>query len=204
MKIIQAFRDDSLKCGFPTREACLNYLRKSYSIHSKLCETIIYTDADGAEYLSRKAPEINIKVIDFEQIDSRFWNLPKLQVQELQTEPYIHVDIDATLFELPNTDKSVITEMLRRNFVMTQFHHLQLSPKPYLPCSGLIGFNDMDLKNKYIKLAIELVRNWPLKFVDFESMWNVEELSLANICEISDFYELPEETFEHLQGGQKK
>ena len=204
MKIIQTFKDESLKCGFPTRESCLNYLRKSYSIHSKLCETIIYTDADGGEYLKNKAPELNINIIDFEYIDGRFWNLPKLQVQTLQIEPYIHVDIDAMLYYIPETDKPIITEMSRSNFIMTQFSLVGLQPKTFLPCSGLIGFNDMDLQKYYINEAIKMIRNWNLRLVDFESLWTVEELLLANISEKDEWYELDKNKFEHLQGGMKK
>ena len=204
MKIIQTFKDESLRCGFPTKDSCLNYLKKSYSIHSKLCETIIYTDADGGEYLKSKLPEINIQVIEFEYIDGRFWNLPKLQVQALQEEPYIHVDIDATLFEIPVTDKQVITEMVRSNHLMFQYHALGLQPKVFLPCSGLIGFNDMDLQKQYIASAINMIRNWDLHYVDFESLWTVEELLLANISEKEEWFELDKNKFEHLQGGMKK
>ena len=204
MKIIQTFKDESFRCGFPTKESCLNYLKKSYSIHSKLCETIIYTDTDGYNYLSSKLPELNLQVIDFEYIDGRFWNLPKLQAQSIQKEPYIHVDIDATLFELPVTDKKVITEMIRSNHIMFQYHKLGLQPKVFLPCSGLIGFNDISLQKEYIKSAIDMIRNWDLHYVDFESLWTVEELLLANISDKEDWFELDKNNFEHLQGSKKK
>lgn len=205
MRIIQTFKDESLKCGFPTRESCIEYLKKSLAIHTAICETLIYTDQQGYEHLSKYLPIENLVLTEFEHIDGRFWNLCKLQTQLLQGDVIaIHVDIDATMYEWPVTDKPVITEGLRGNFVMQQYSRVGLYPRPLIPCSGLLGFKDIALRDYYIATAIKMIREWSLEYVDDESRITVEELSLANICEISDFYELPKGTFEHLQGGQKK
>ena len=102
------------------------------------------------------------------------------------------------------TDKKVITEMVRSNHIMFQYHKLGLQPKVFLPCSGLIGFNDIKLQKEYINKSIDMIRNWDLHYVDFESLWTVEELLLANISDYEDWFELDKTKFEHLQGSKKK
>jgi len=49
-----------------------------------------------------------------------------------------------------------------------------------------------------------MIRNWDLHYVDFESLWTVEELLLANISDKEDWFELDKNNFEHLQGSKKK
>ena len=203
MRIIQTFVDENFKCGFPTKKSCLKYLRASYAVHAVMCETVIYTDADGGAYLAEFAPELNIQVFEYDHIDDRFWNLPKLQTQALQTDAYIHVDIDATLFELPATFKH-ITERFGVCASLSQCFNVGIAPAIKRPLSGLIGFSDMQFKALYINTAIEHITNWPLKSVDEESIITVEELLLINISDATDWFELPAGTFEHLQGGQKK
>jgi len=99
----------------------------------------------------------------------------------------------------------VLTELLRGNVIYTHYHALGLRPELRLICSGILGFRNIEFANRYALRAIEMIRNYPLTLVDFESLWSIEELLLTNMAndEGVKVYELPDGSYEHLQGGRK-
>lgn len=211
MRVIQTyctFDGFKLRGGFETPRAMIAYLKESFKRNSTVTGYYtMFTDSWGADVLTQFICDDMLKVIEFPVIDDRFWNVCKLQSQSLMDEPYIHVDLDATLFELPSIDCDVITEMIRPASVGVEASILGLNHNPNIICSGLIGFNDIDFKNSYLNAALDLIKksgNYP---VNFEMMWGVEELLLSNMVKESGktVFDLRKNNikYEHLQGKRK-
>jgi len=211
MNLVQVYntsKGQNYNVGFTDRYDMVDYLRKSVSVHRQLFDSVeIYADSAGSAFLEENGiPKDCMVSFDFERIDGRFANLGKLQVHAAQSDPYIMCDIDARIDILPDWDGyDILTEMKRGKVVYTQFHALGLRPELWLICSGIIGFRDTELARRYACRAIDMIRNWPMALVDFESLWSVEELLLTNMAntENKTVYELLDGSFEHLQGGRK-
>ncbi|MCK9445788.1 hypothetical protein M0Q50_02720 [bacterium] len=209
MKIIQTyntFGGERLNAGFSTLRSMKLYLKNSYKIHKELSDYIMYTDLEGYEKIKDIISQEHIIIFDFPIIDDRIIYIGKFQVQEIQTEPYIHVDIDATLFELPSTDSDIITEKLRSCNFSKEVVQLNISIDNigWIICSGLIGFNDIEFKNMYIKEIYEklkIIKN--IHDITFTLCYTLEEVLLKRLCIDNNktIYEL--NNYEHIQGKLK-
>jgi hypothetical protein len=212
MKIIQTlytWGGERNNCGFATNIEMLAYLSASYQIHKDLADYVIYTD-NKALCLQAGIDEADIIEADY-GIDApgRWWNKPKILSQKHHIDngggAYMHIDIDACLFSLPVAEAGhdAICEAFRSGF-QRQYSKAGLPPARFLPCSGLIGFMDMQLAADYIELALNVIDNWQLPYVDFESLWTAEEVTAYNILpDEAAWLVLEQGTFEHLQGGRK-
>lgn len=159
MKIIQTYNtfEDSerAKAGFCLMTEFKKYIANSYIIHKQIAsEYKIYTDEYGANILQSIINPLDIEIIDFSIVSKgRYIYSGKMDVQKLQTEPYIHIDLDATLIEMPTGNDDVITEGWQNEiyFYKTQ-DELDINVKGIYkrPMSGLIGFRDIGFKDLYI------------------------------------------------------
>jgi hypothetical protein len=210
MKIIQTlytWGGERNNCGFSTRQDMLGYLAASYLTHSRIADYAIYTDN---KQLAERAgiKEEHIIEVDW-KIPGRWWNMGKLAAQhhhyETSETPAIHVDIDATLFDLPEREdgRRAVCEGLRGGHIMTHCQYVGLEPKTYMPRSGIIGFWDRELALEYCETALLVMHNWPRPFVDFEALWTAEELTASNLLDAELWQLLNIDTWEHLQGGAK-
>ena len=212
MKIIQTlytWGGERNNCGFSTKMEMLAYLSASYQIHKDLADYVIYTDNKA---LCLQAGIDEADIIEFQDgadIPGRWWNKPKLLSQKHHIDngggDYIHIDIDACVFSLPVvTDGYMAICEAHRSDFQRQYCKAGLPPARFLPCSGIIGFLDMQLAADYIALALNVIDNWQLPYVDFESLWTAEEITAYNILpDDSAWLVLEQGTFEHLQGGRK-
>lgn len=204
MRIIQTFNSDfgkNLEMGFSSRQALILFLKDSVETHLKNYDLTIYCDKDGFDFLKNHINNDVLVEFEFKNKDGRFWNASKIEVQMIQTEPYIHVDIDACVKDKIEFDY-VLTEMYRTPWFQRICHKLNISPQREIPCSGILGFADMELKNKYCLGFMGFIKNWKLPYVDNECLWTIEESYLATIMD-KRALELPKESYIHLQGGMK-
>ena len=161
MKIIQSlntFGNDDIrkKCGFTTLRAMLAFLERSYGIHSQY-DYLLYTDIHGYEMVKSFIKDEHIEIIDFPIVlNDRVPYIGKFQVQQLQSSSYIHVDIDAILYDLPE-ENDIICEKLRPIDHGRETARFIIETKGLnrIVCSGIIGFCDIDFKNKYITKVYE-------------------------------------------------
>ena len=211
MKIIQSFNTfEGYKMGggFATPRSLTNFLTKSYEYH-KFYDYCLYTDKYGYEIIKKIINKNHIKIIDFDEIDDRNQFIGKFQVQELQTEPYIHVDLDAILYKLPNTQCDIITEKKRDVISFgRELNALNIdAPNGKIICSGIIGFNNIEFKNDYIEEVykkIDLIKND--HNYSYKYAWCIEEVLLTNLANISNLsvYELQQESYIHKHGNINK
>lgn len=208
-RIIQTyntFGGERLNAGFSTIRSMKKYLTQSYLVHKEISDYKLYTDNEGYEIVKDVIDEQHIEIYDFPIIDDRLIYIGKFQVQQLQTEPYIHVDLDATLFEIPVTDATIITESLRTCNFSKEVAILDINVKKIgsIICSGLIGFNDMEFKDLYLRevfARIPILKD--IRGITFEMSYTLEEVLLKRLCIDNEktIHEL--KNYEHLQGKFK-
>ena len=204
MRIIQTYNTDmgkNLEMGFSSRQSFILFLQDSVKKHLENYDLTIYCDKEGYEFLKKYIDVSVLEVFEFKNKDGRFWNASKIEVQMIQTECCIHVDIDACIYELIEFDY-VLTEMYRRPVFQRICHKLNIKPQKEIVCSGIIGFADIALKNKYCSGFFEFIKNWKLPYVDNECLWTIEETYLTSIMD-KRAKEMPKNSYIHLQGGKK-
>ena len=161
MRIIQSyntFGGQFMNCGFETARMLKKYVSESFKIHSKLCDYTLYTDTYGYEFLKDVIPESNIEIFDFKiEYEDKLRYIGKFQVQEIQTEDYIHVDMDDTMDNLP-VKADVYIHRYRKKEENFKYGSLQMDTSRIgkMPCSNMIGFSDMKFQKQYIAEA----RKW--------------------------------------------
>jgi len=210
MKLIQiynTFEGDNIKCGFPTKRSLLDFWKKTTAIHNENYDVTIYTDSVGYEVIKDVLP-VNIEVIDFENIDDRYYSIGKLQVYKLQTEPFIMVDPDAVLYDkLESLQEDIYLERFRSGIFGKYLKEYNLKPidkLPGIPCTGLEGFKDPNKAIEYADQVLNKIKNSFIREVDFDALWHVEEITLANYIEDNGLTYNVFNHYLHLQGGLKK
>lgn len=204
MRLIQTFytnKGSNFRMGFETAEDMKEFLVDSFKIHSANYEVVIYADSCGSEYLRTFLPAENIIETEYRLPNRKFWNHAKIITQSLQTEAYIHCDIDAVIYDKIEFE-GVLTERYRSGMPMIEYQYCGLQPVARMVCSGILGFTDMELKNQYCIKFAELVENWKAAFVTYESLWTIEELMLTNMIG-NTAVEMPIGSYKHLQGVRK-
>lgn len=203
MRLIQTFYTDSgknLDMGFTSRTDMLDFLSNSIAIHQQNYELIIYTDKWGYDFLKSHGINMDVFVIhNFRRFDGRFWNAAKIDVLSIQIEKFIHVDIDAVIYEKFDFDY-IVTEQYRYPKSYGIAVKLKLGTPVEIVCSGLYGFADMALKNTYCDMFFNIINNWNnynIRKVDYECLWTVEEVLLTSLlAKRADV--LPTSIFKHL------
>lgn len=188
MKIIQSlntFGGDRLTAGFKTRRAMLAYLSGAYAAHKALgIPYTMYTDKAGADLMSGTVAGADIMVVDFPIIrnDTILYS-GKYFAQSLQAEEYIHVDIDATLFSLPEPadvycEKKRFADLGRESYYL----NIDCTGIRDIPCSGLLGFSDIAFKDSYIAAIYARLADLPEHLeMTYEMCWNLEEVLLQRM-----------------------
>ena len=204
MRIIQTYNSDfgkNFEMSFSSRQSLILFLKDSVKKHLENYDLTIYCDLDGYDFLKKYIDVSVLEIFEFKNKDGRFWNASKIEVQMIQIEPYIHVDIDACIYDYIEFDY-VLTEMYRTPMIQRVCHKLNIKAQPEIVCSGILGFADIALKNIYCSGFFEFINNWKLHYVDNESLWTIEETYLTSLLD-KRAKEMPENSFIHLQGGLK-
>lgn len=210
MKIIQSYNTfgndpDRKKCGFTTIRSMIAFLEQSYEIHSQN-DYLLYTDEYGYDIVRKFIKDSHIQLFDYPIIlNDRVPYVGKFQVQEIQKSAYVHVDIDAILYEYPK-NSDVICEKFRAvsHGKETNRFGIDRTGLEQIICSGIIGFNDMNFKQLYITKVFEylglLVNSHNLTF---ETFYTIEEVLLTRM--IIDYNKSVSvcENYFHLQGKLK-
>lgn len=207
VQVYNTFEGSKFTGGFPTFRSLVDYLNKSLIVHSANYDVVIYTDSNGYDKIKDELPANTIfEIIEFEYIRDSYWNVGKLQVHALQTEPYLMIDLDATLNDvITELDTDVKCELLRGGSYGYNNHLFDLKPLKSIriPCSGLLGFKDPIFAKTYAESAIDKIKNAKTHLVSFSCLWHIEEVYLGNLIEdnnltISEFID-----FEHLYSTKK-
>lgn len=165
MKIIQSFNTFGgfrFCCGMQSPRALKAHFEKAYLIHRELGSSYtLYTDKYGADFLSDIVAPEHIEIFDFPiEYDDKLLYIGKFQVQEIQTEPYLHIDMDDLAESLPVgvSSEDVIIHRYRKPKFSRVTAELGMDYRyvDKMPCSNMIGFNDMDFQKLYIQTA----RKW--------------------------------------------
>ncbi len=163
-------------------------------------EIVLYTDTLGASLLKfLPFTEVHI-VLDDVSCDDRIWVKGKFIAFEKETKPFVHVDGDVliskefTVNMLKNFDTEVIVQGFDNEFNKHYLGQLDYYEKfvdidriGYSYNMGVIGFNDISLKNEYMKS----VRKWlklyykhdEFRMCDkfFEPCIMIEQYNLTNL-----------------------
>ena len=202
------FEGHRMRGGFATPRSLQNFLKESYKIHSQF-DYCLYTDKYGYEIVKKIINKKHIKVIEFEEIDDRIPYISKFQVQQLQKKPYIHVDLDAILYNLPISDHDIICEKLRTPMKFgKEISRLNLNINiNKIICSGIIGFNDIDFKNEYIKKVYEkLDEIYDEQNIGYAECYALEEILLTQLAKDNNktIFEINQTDFIHRHGNVNK
>ena len=164
--------------GCETPRALVAKLESTYKVHRDY-DYMMFTDAQGYKLIGNVVPctVIDMPILAYDRIkyDGKF------QAQALMQEPYIHVDLDAVLLSLPDYS-DVWCEKMRYYQHGQEINDLEMCVTniSQLPCSGLIGFGDMDFQKLYIKTVFDLIdKHKNLRVLNYKHCWAIEELSLA-------------------------
>lgn len=188
MKVIQSFKTfggDRMTGGYETSRVLISKLETTYKIHRDYDYTM-FTDEFGYRLINSVVPctIIDMPILAYDRIkyDGKF------QAQLLMQEPYIHVDLDATLLSIPKYS-DVWCEKLRDYQHVKEINDLNMCAIGInqIPCSGLIGFGDMHLQRLYLKNVFELIDKYKnLRVLNYKHCWAIEELSLAILIKNQD------------------
>lgn len=208
-KIIQSlntFGGERLNPGFPTKRSMISFMKHSYEIHKEK-DYVLYTDQYGADMLSFMSN--SIEIFDFIEIDDRIPYIGKFQVQEIQNNPYIHVDLDAYINDVPGDIYNIVTEKLREpDFgIETKRINVDTNKIRNIICSGLIGFGDIEFKDLYIKTVfekIQYIKNE--RNIGYKEFYTLEETTLSVLANQykKHIHCLSEESFKHYYGNINK
>lgn len=168
--------------SFATRNFIYFFL--SALLIKKLGHTIdLYCDKESYELYSN-IPYDNINIVNFndDNIDPQYWIWSKIKTQKLINEPYIHIDGDVFFFEdiiknnLKN-EKFIVQSIENEETMKWCFFDTYLKDINIIASiisdkniewykygmqaynCGVIGFNDMSLKNIYITKMEEILKN---------------------------------------------
>lgn len=182
MKIIQSlktFGGDKKTGGFETTRVLINELEKSYKVHQNF-DYQMFTDEDGYNIIKNVVPctviDMPILCRDRIKFDGKF------QTQKLMEVPYIHVDLDAVLMELPEEKADIYCEKIEGRNFGNEINDLKLDISNIyeLPCSAIIGFTDMVFQKQYIDTVFKLIDKCNgIRNLNYKHCWGIEEVSLA-------------------------
>lgn len=194
----------------------------------------LYCDKNSEEMYSM-IPYDKINVVDYESdgVDSKFWIWGKIKTHILMNEPYIHIDGDVFLFrdilneKYDNKHAAVVQSLENDKTVGGGFDNVYLKSTIPFPDGkydinwkkynyeayncGVVGFNDMKLKNIYANKVKEILVDLSTNndFDDnrkkYDGMFLIAEQSLllyllkeynANIYEVIPYDEIKERNYD--------
>lgn len=186
-KIIQVYntcRGENYKVGFNTYYDLIDFWNMSIKKHSEnYDEILIYTDKFGKSKLDNDliiTDKVKIIVLDFEKVDSRYWNYCKLEVQSLQDKSFIMVDVDACLMDKCYCNTDVICEFIRPAISNPDYNYFSIESKyVFIPASGILGFTDIEFCKKRAVEAMNKIKERRKDYVTYDTLWVIEEADLA-------------------------
>lgn len=205
----------NLESNFDTYEDMLAVFKQSFDKASMYFDDVcIYTDVDGMTKLTDSGIVANYILIDYSEysFNPMFWNFPKLITYNMQTEPFVHIDMDFILEE-PLTNEflssTLVCEMIRPLVQMKATRAFlpdilleKGNFSPNLICSGLLG-GSPEIFKLLFNIAKELVLfNGDVTHSDRFTLEEVALTSLANINNISPY--ALDTKYTHHQGGIAK
>lgn len=172
--------------GYETPRVLQAELSARYETH-KQWDYQMLTDRWGAKLLRGIVP---VTVMEFPVIAyDKLVYAGKFQAQAMIHEPYVHVDLDATLLALPDNSEcaDVYCERLDYRPIGRESADLGIATRGIdaIPCSALIGFTDMAFRDIYLSEAfskIELLAK--MQAVNYRHAWAIEEVLLAGLIRL--------------------
>lgn len=177
------------KLGFLNTDNMLHVFRKSIEeAYKQVSTVVVYCDQEGYDFLFDKI-DPDFVIVDYSQyeFDSRYWNFPKLITYNLQEEPFLHVDIDAIVF---NFDKEgdVVSESKRGVYYDTSIYpsledkkELLTYFKGWLTCSGILGGNNTTIFKDLFEEVKETVKNKDSYIILPKTRMIIEEVVLSSL-----------------------
>ena len=175
------------KLGFLNTENMLNVFNKSIESSYKLVsKVIIYCDQFGYDFLYDKV-NADFVIIDYSnyKFDSRYWNFPKLITYNLQEEPFLHIDIDAIVYNFDKTaevvseskrgvayDTSVYPSFEDKSELLSYFNG-------WLTCSGVLGGNNTNIFKELFNEVKETVTNKERYIILGKTRMIIEEVVIS-------------------------
>lgn len=107
-KIIYTYwtnKGKNLLCGFGNEATFIQYAKGSLAKSLKITPNVtIYGDIEGKNYLESLGCTVDFIIVDYDAIpfNKGYWNFPKLITYNLQTEPFLHIDLDVRLKNTPS------------------------------------------------------------------------------------------------------
>jgi len=204
------------KLGFLNTENMLHVFNKSIEASYNLVDTVVvYCDQKGFDFLQGKV-DADFVVVDYSQytFDSRYWNFPKLITYKLQTEPFLHVDIDAIVYNFDKT-ASVVSEFKRGVAYDTGIYpsledksELFTHFKGWLTCSGILGGNNLSLFQELFNEVKETVKNEEGYIIYPHTRMIVEEVVISSLINKNNitvsYLNKKEGDFIHYWGEEKQ
>lgn len=156
MKIIHTLRLIDNKSIF---DELLNMMELSAILAKKHYNNIfLYTTPDVADAVrSRKIPYDFIDTVVLKDLPNKSYTLPKIKVYSIQTEPFIHIDYDAFIFDkvdFNNFEKTYSTHPEGLSIIKTIGH-----PHFFNSLDGFINTYITQSKELIYKLDTDLQRN---------------------------------------------
>lgn len=201
--VYNTYGGEKKNMGFPTFQAMLDYWQAAIIEHRRYYTNIrVYADSVRASLIEGL---IDAEIIEtqFPNLDDRFWNLSKIHVHGLQTSAYAMGDVDVTVKGLIEFTAPCMVEQIRAGRSSKHAHLFELPPIGFIPCSGIMAFNDIAIKDQYCNYVIELIQSAKDFIVDYEMLWTVEETSLAYLSQLLQF-DIHPITVDYDHRGQRK
>lgn len=184
MIVIQSFNTFGgarMTGGYATSRVLQAELSARYETH-KQWDYQMFTDRWGARLLRGIVP---VTVMDFPVIAyDKLVYAGKFQAQAMIHEPYVHVDLDATLRAMPNGCADVYCERLDYRQIGRETIDLGINTKGVaaIPCSALIGFTDMAFRDMYLSEVFSKIETLAkMQAVNYRHAWAIEEVLLAGL-----------------------
>lgn len=204
MKIIQSFAklnvgnvyldklnkyDNDFKIGSETYLLFYSFLL-SYLTLKKYCGSVtMYCNRDAYESFIKYIPydEIILKENKYDSL--KFWSVYKIDVIEEQTEDFIHVDSDVFIFDdifrpfINNSNYDLIVQnifdidIINKDKWMYNICPIEKFDNKSFLC-GVIGFNNITHKDKYIENTIKVKKLIEDNLVVGNPVFTIEELTL--------------------------
>ena len=110
-------------CGYRCKEELLDALLLSSSISAKHFDKVeLYCDTEAANLIEEDGREFPFEIIicldSLSWVDEHLWAYSKVFVYSLQTEPFLHIDIDAILWD------GIPEELSNMKFIFQQVEKL--------------------------------------------------------------------------------
>jgi len=184
-------------------------LLKSKSLVDKV---VMYTDLLGKIKLNEAGIDMDCVVVDYSlhKFNPQFWNYPKIITCSMQTERFLHLDMDLILEENPSEDFMRSELVCEKTRMLSQMRYERsFLPKellnhytPKLVCSGALGGNVSIFKK--LKEVTSLIVKVKGDITD-SNRFTLEEVTLTCLATLNSIVPTSIDCkYSHIQGKLKK